>query len=432
MRFVLVFCALLATGCPADGPTSLLIDVVVAQGDTAPASLLVSVFDRFGPLAPRDERIKMPPPGKLLIESLPHLAQPIRIALRGGSGAGMRFASVLVDTQPHVQARSAVTLAATVTDTDGDNVADVIDNCPTVANPDQENESGEGSGNACRDATADLTTVAEDLTVIAPDDLAVDPNADMVPPPPDLLPPPDLFGVDAAPADLKPPADLVAPADLKPPVADLKPANPTLCPGTGLLFCESFESGALPAGWDVIQNNATVTVSTTRAYRGTHSMRIQNNTGASTLGRIDHGSILSPTTTTFFARVFLYREPNGIQYPSYFESIAAGGGTGYQAGHSVNQGTLITYSPNTDVTAASMQLGVSRWDCIEWQVSYGTGTTGYQQLWINDSAAVDMSGIAIGQLDQFFMGYGSSWENKASVVYFDELILDDQRIGCAK
>ncbi|MCW5206357.1 thrombospondin type 3 repeat-containing protein, partial [Desulfobulbus sp. F5] len=43
--------------------------------------------------------------------------------------------------------------SVTVTDTDGDGIADATDNCPLVANPDQADTDGDGKGDACDAAT---------------------------------------------------------------------------------------------------------------------------------------------------------------------------------------------------------------------------------------------------------------------------------------
>lgn len=50
-----------------------------------------------------------------------------------------------------VNATPVVTPPAPV-DTDGDGVADNVDNCPRTANPDQEDTNGDGVGEACTDS----------------------------------------------------------------------------------------------------------------------------------------------------------------------------------------------------------------------------------------------------------------------------------------
>ncbi|MAV76045.1 MAG: hypothetical protein CL691_05445 [Cellvibrionales bacterium] len=55
--------------------------------------------------------------------------------------SGMRIASVTVDVNTN----------DTTTDTDGDSIADYLDNCPAVANGDQANLDGDALGDACDD-----------------------------------------------------------------------------------------------------------------------------------------------------------------------------------------------------------------------------------------------------------------------------------------
>ena len=49
--------------------------------------------------------------------------------------------------------------AAAVTDTDGDEITDAEDNCPKVANPDQEDDDGDETGDACEPLPATMPQV---------------------------------------------------------------------------------------------------------------------------------------------------------------------------------------------------------------------------------------------------------------------------------
>ena len=178
----------------------------------------------------------------------------------------------------------------------------------------------------------------------------------------------------------------------------------------------------------------SITVSNTRSYRGQYAMKIHNDAAIPTIARMENDSLLSSTTTGFYARFYLYREDTALQYGAFAEALPGSGAPGFQAGLAdTGKVTMLTYGPNQgDATSTGTNLiPANQWVCVEWQVSYGATTAGFMQLWVNDTAVLDFSGLNIPKLDQFFFGYGSTWEGKASNLWFDELVVDDQRIGCA-
>jgi hypothetical protein len=59
------------------------------------------------------------------------------------------FDARAVDAAGHVATRTSTVLVGPVTDTDGDGIPDVFDDCVTVANADQRDTNGDGYGNAC-------------------------------------------------------------------------------------------------------------------------------------------------------------------------------------------------------------------------------------------------------------------------------------------
>jgi hypothetical protein len=157
---VLVACS----GAPA---TTVRVELNQRNG-APPVQLVVSIFDRHARLA--QKTLAMPRlPGSLLVTGLPDADQKLRI---GAAGAGLLGGDSVV-TRKGAEATLPLWLDTTTADGDGDTIADEIDNCPSLANPDQADADGNGDGDAC--GAADLAMAAGDL---AAGDLAV-PTADL-------------------------------------------------------------------------------------------------------------------------------------------------------------------------------------------------------------------------------------------------------------
>jgi hypothetical protein len=109
---------------------------------------VLNVYDRFG-VRLRDQAIPSPTlPSPLVVTQLP-ANQTIRIAIDGPEGPMREEAGLSLQTRAGAQVSAAATLSAATVDSDGDGVPDSIDNCPQIANPDQNDADGNGAGDAC-------------------------------------------------------------------------------------------------------------------------------------------------------------------------------------------------------------------------------------------------------------------------------------------
>lgn len=207
MRFqaaalVSVALGLVVASC-AGAPTSLLVEVTDPAA-LAPDELRVSVFGERALLTKDQSVVVTSLPGRLVID-LPSESQLVRIsvearktAVRVGAGAAQ------VRSQRGRQVRLQLSLGASLLDTDGDEVPDVIDNCALVANADQLDADGDSVGDACETPDADLgpsdQSASADLPSVdlaGPEDLLLGPDLQ---PQFDLIgvPPPRLFSVSPA------------------------------------------------------------------------------------------------------------------------------------------------------------------------------------------------------------------------------------------
>ena len=134
-----------ATAC-GDTNTSVLVDLQMAPGESAPASLFVSVYDPTHALV-LDRLLANPRiPGRLVIE-LPNIAVPVRVVANGPvTGASRIESGAVAPVTPFGQTALTLTLSSSTPDGDGDGVPDSVDNCMMRANPDQTVIAG---GNPC-------------------------------------------------------------------------------------------------------------------------------------------------------------------------------------------------------------------------------------------------------------------------------------------
>ncbi len=436
MRPCLLALALLVAGC--NEPTTLLIDVRMADGEPAPASMLISLYDARGGLK-LDTRIKQPPPGRIAIVDLPPRDQPVRIIVKGVSAGELRLGGLRLEVRARRQTTGALELSAAAPDSDGDSIPDAFDNCPQVSNADQADATAGGMGDACRQDDLSVASDAGSTDLRAPDlhGVQVDLSGVVF----DLtgVAPPEL----GAPTDLaKPPAaDLPAPFDLAPAPAHDLLTPPAGCAASTRVLCEDFDAATInPSRWSLSQSNATVATvdsATGQVFRGARALRIAApgaaggfSAGVSNLG------VLTGLTSSAYVRAHVYLVSPNVDYAQLFEVGPAAGGFGNllsQDGRFVTQQDY-GYDASDLYQSSTTRWPLDTWFCVEWQLQRGgTTASGSTRTWLNGTELTDVAATPthVGALDFLFVGYTSD-RTTAATIYLDELIVDDAPIGCSE
>jgi hypothetical protein len=145
--------ALLLVACRGSVPPSLLLSVVNGDGVAAPDNLRLQVFDENGaahasaawPVSGGARAL-----GTVVIYPRSASGLSLRVQALGiKQDEVVSAATVAVQLAATGQSRAVVTLHAPGSDRDGDGVADEIDNCADIANPEQADGDGDGTGDGC-------------------------------------------------------------------------------------------------------------------------------------------------------------------------------------------------------------------------------------------------------------------------------------------
>jgi hypothetical protein len=402
-------------GCSSS--TSLLAEV--ESGDDVSAAIThatVSVFRDTGLLA-RMQIAPAPLPGAVRVSGLPDRADELRVVVVGDGPRGVALGGARVTVEPHAEVTTTVTLSATAADTDGDGVPDTLDDCPTVADPDQT-----GPGDACA-SPPDLAGLDLAGLDLAGDDLAT----------PDLATA-DLGTADLARPDLAAP-DLATPDLARPDLAlppDLAPA-PSLCGLAGALFCDGFEFGL--GNWGTIQSSGTVTIDSSRFFRGAASLHVHQDTTTTGATAVAIATLAYPMPD-FYIRAYVFA-PAGFGGPTVTFLRAQESTAGqFSLDVTLSPPALGTHAARTNVNRTSTTLlPLNRWVCVEWHVN--VATSGFMNVSLDGqpinslSATQDTSNSP--PYDWLVIGLDNSGGSfSARDLWLDEVILDGAPIGCAR
>lgn len=259
----------------------------------------------------------------------------------------------------------------------------------------------------------------------------------------------------------------------------LEPDDGDVCQSA--LFCDNFEgfaAGTAPAGaWTAIQNNGSVSVDATRAFRGAQSVK------ATTLSTAESGStykaafigltqapVVPVPGEAFYGRMMFYLEsaPTTNVHWTIVDATGDVPGQDYSATYRyggqlpvtdaagvagnqlmANYDTTDFYQtpsvgPQTDCYrhADAKIAPVGRWACAEW---YFNGPDAQMRFWLDGDdlpdLAIDQTGEGcVAQEDTYRweaptfsrldVGWESYQEDEARSIWIDDVVISSSPIGC--
>lgn len=199
-----------------------------------------------------------------------------------------------------------------------------------------------------------------------------------------------------------------------------------------------------PSKWEVLTDSGkgTVAVTSDAAHSGTQSVKVVAGSNYS-----DHAFLINKTAfplaaSELYVRAWVkYDSANWANHITFIKAVGAGGNEvrlGGQAGYyhaNLSQGDGLTPNPFVQPCPLCVAPKANEWVCIEGMFAPAANKV---QAWVNGMLAVDAdagsdwhsgSGTLPTMLDQ--IGFG--WESYGAIgntIYFDDVALDDERIGC--
>jgi len=238
------------------------------------------------------------------------------------------------------------------------------------------------------------------------------------------------------------------------------PAGAGACTTTSALLCDDFESypvGQVPGGpWTASINQGTVVVDTTRAWSGTHAVRVTVAGGTGTYRRAFLSTMGPPVFplpgNAFYGRmmIWLNAAPAGSVHWTNIQAEGPVPGMNFRAlsryGGQLQKRLMASYDTQgvaSDCWRHSATLmPEARWACMEWRFN---GPNNETDFWLDGTALTDLTVIKRGDgcldngtngdwlaptYDTLLLGWEHYQQSIVHDMWIDDVGVSLQRLGC--
>jgi hypothetical protein len=208
------------------------------------------------------------------------------------------------------------------------------------------------------------------------------------------------------------------------------------CAASSLLLCDTFEKPNVDSAlWITEEFNGAVTIDSPTAHRGArslHSTIVSLPASGASNARAVH---VADLPTHVFIRAFIRQHGTPAAGAMYLNPNA--GTTGPNNAIELRNvgGTLAvdTYNPANTRTVATASFPADTWTCVELELQ-GLPTTGTAlvsvRVYVEDVVVPELQQtVQLGPMIQLAVGV---FDRSITDAWLDDLIVDTQRIGCAK
>ncbi len=222
--------------------------------------------------------------------------------------------------------------------------------------------------------------------------------------------------------------------------ADADTPNPSLCTIAGLALCDGFEQPQVQSPpWFFVNIAAAVTIDTERFYRGTRSLHVRTDAEPDPTRPTRQGEVTQTDAVpldTLYGRVFMYAASPLPMWSFRIWGLLQVDAPNLGPMLFVDNGKIQVYPPLAELSSQT-DLPLDRWFCLEFKVV--NAVAGEMQVWLDEVELTDLHyngdttmNPGVGRFSIGTALFGDTAQRPPFDVWFDELGLDDQRIGCSR